>query len=537
VTGADDDPTDADPADAVPARSVWRRRLARAGRSRVVFVLWVVLVTLVAVPLLYRGSATVGPGTFEAHIGPGRTGRTEVAVPPLGAVSAPTHRAPVHLDFELHEVDVLEALDPDGRPGVEGIEAEVRADLPGAAKHLALLLAAVSAGVGLVAAACSPGRRSGWRLAAGVVIAPLTITALVAPAAIGFDAEQLEQNYELTGPLGSAQTLLQRVGSLQTRFGSVESRTQILSEKIAGLYSASISGDIARSDGEVVLLHVSDLHLNSVGLSLAQDLAENFQVDAVIDTGDITSFGFAPEAGFADLLDDFDVPYYLVAGNHDSEQVRADLAASDAVTLLDGQTVEIGDVKVLGVSDPTVTALRSIPKDEINRTYRQQFARTESLVESERPDLLMVHNPVQIRPVLGEVPVAAAGHLHQTELQVVDGTVITVVGSSGATGVGNLIVEADAPYRFELLRFVRGELVAVDQIELRGAAGDFVLNRRLISGDEPDTDVDGEDVTDIEVDEPSLERVERDDPSSLTSTTTSTTTSSGPTSSTTTTTP
>lgn len=501
-----------------------RARLRRAGRTKLAFALWVVVVTLVAVPFLYRGSAQVGPGTFEAHVSPGWTGRTEVAVPPLGAISASTHRAPVHLGFELREVDVLEALDPTGQPGIDGIEAEVRDDLPGAAVHLGLLLLAVSAGVGLLAAATFPGRRSGWRLLSGVAIAPVTIGVLVAPAAIGFDANQLEEHYELTGPLGSAQTLLQRVGSLDTRFGSVESRTQVLSEKIANLYSATITGEISRSDGEVVLLHVSDLHLNTIGLSLARDLARDFQADAVIDTGDITSFGFQPEAGFVELLEDFEVPYYVVAGNHDSEAVRADLAASGAVTLLDDDVVEIGDVKVLGVSDPTVTALRTIPKEEINRTYRAQFPRTERLVEAEQPDLLMVHNPVQIRPVLGKVPAAVAGHIHQTRLEVIDGTIVAVVGSSGATGVGNLIVEEDEPYRFELLRFVDGELVAVDQIELRGAGGDFVLNRRLIRGDEPDTDPDADDdVTGVEVEEPSREQVEADSPESLDAATSTTT--------------
>jgi Icc-related predicted phosphoesterase len=506
------------PDDGSSARPAALRWVVRAARTRTAFVLWVVLVTLVLVPLLFRGAASVGPGTFEAHVGPALRGTTLVDVPPIGSIQAPTHRAPVQLGFELREVDVLDALDPANRPGIDGIEAEVRDDLPGAVRSLGLQLAGVSGFIGLVAAGCFPGRRTWWRLAAGVGLSLATVTVLVAPAAIGFDAEEFETNYELSGPLGSAQTLLARVGSLQTRFGSVESRTQVLSEKIAGLYSSAISGDIARSDGEVVLLHVSDLHLNSVGLSLAKDLAKNFEVDAVIDTGDITSFGFEPEAAFVDLLADFDVPYYLVAGNHDSSSVRARLAAADGVTLLDDDVAEVGDVTILGVSDPTETALRTIPKDEINRTYRAQFPSTERLVAEHDPDLLMVHNPVQIRPVLGEAPAAAAGHVHTTSFEIIDGTAVAVVGSSGATGVGNLIVEADEPYRFELLRFVGGELVAVDQIELQGAGGDFVLHRLLVDRDAESVPAADDDITRNEVEEPSLEQVEAEDPDSLTST-------------------
>ncbi|MHB1139851.1 MAG: hypothetical protein ACYC2O_12920, partial [Microthrixaceae bacterium] len=121
------------------------RRIARLARTPVAFALWVVLVTLVLIPLLFRGSAAVGPGTFEAHVGPALRGNTLVDVPPIGSIQAPTHRAPVQLGFELREVDVLDALDPDSRPGVAGIEAEVRDDLPGAVRSLGLQLAGVTA--------------------------------------------------------------------------------------------------------------------------------------------------------------------------------------------------------------------------------------------------------------------------------------------------------------------------------------------------------------------------------------------------------
>ena len=199
--------------------------------------------------------------------------------------------------------------------------------------------------------------------------------------ALSFDPDAFVTEPELSGQLGSADQLLTRVGTLDTPFGSVGSRTKVLSERLAGLYSATVTDRIDRADGEVVLLHVSDLHLNSVGLSLARDLAESFGVDAVLDTGDITSFGFEPEAAFTEQLAGIDVPYYLVPGNHDSEAVRRRLAASDDVILLDDEAVDIDGVTVLGMADPTVTALRRIPRDELDETYRSQFSTTRQLVE------------------------------------------------------------------------------------------------------------------------------------------------------------
>ncbi|HTO00365.1 MAG TPA: metallophosphoesterase family protein [Microthrixaceae bacterium] len=519
----------ADPAQHDGASNVRESRFSRLSAalsgSRIAFTIWVVAVTLILVPLVFRSEAKLGPGTFSASISPAMRGTTQLGVPPLGSLSANTHSAPVRLNFELREVDLLDAIDPLNKPGIEGIEAEVRDDLGQALVHMALVLGGVSILVGLGAAAVFPGRRSIGRLGAGALIAPLVVTALVAPAAWGFDAEKLEKSPELNGPLGSAQTLFAKVGSLDTRFGSVSSRTEVLAAKITGLYSAATTSEISRSDGEVALLHVSDLHLNSVGLALARDLANRFGVDAVIDTGDITSFGFEPEATFVETLDGFSMPYYLVAGNHDSEGVRRQLAQSDAVTYLDGETAQVGDVKILGIGDPTVTALRTIPKDRLDRTYRAQFKSTEELVRREKPDLLMVHNPVQLKPVLGKVPAAAAGHLHQTKLEVIDGTVVAIVGSSGATGLGDLLVEADAPYRFEILRFQNGELVAVDEITLNGAAGDFTLQRRLIETEAADT---ADQLPDSGPGEPSLEQMEAENPEALDAVTSTTTSSSTP---------
>ena len=509
--------------DAAGVRVRLRRLVAWAGRSKIAFTLWVLVCTLVVVPLVYNPTVQLGPGTVDASFVPSVHGRTTLGVPPVGAVRASTHVAPVELRLDLKEVDVLDAIGPrDGQAPVDIddpvpiIEAEIRDDLGGALTKLAVTMALLSVAVGVAAAAAFPGRRSLRRVLAGAGIAPLSIAVLLVPAALTYDADQFEQSPELVGQLGSARELMASVGSLETRFGSVDSRVKVLSGKIASLYSTALTGDIERSEGEVVLLHVSDLHLNTIGLALARDLAADFEVDAVLDTGDITSFGFEPETAFLELFDDFDVPYYLVAGNHDSARVRATLARNEHVTLLDDEVVEIEGIKVLGVEDPTDTALRKIPREEIDETYRGQFPSTRRLVERDEPDLLMVHNPVQARPVYGEVDTVVAGHVHTTRLEVVDGTVVAIVGSSGATGVGDLLTEGDNPYHFELLRYVDRKLVAIDQITLQGADGDFVLNRILLRGDLEDTT---DDVSDDGAYEPSLEEMRELDPDSITTTT------------------
>lgn len=81
------------------------------------------------------------------------------------------------------------------------------------------------------------------------------------------------------------------------------------------LYAAGQTGGVS---GESLVLHVSDIHSNPLGLELAFRLAESFEVDAVLDTGDLTSFGLPIEASIIELIADLDIPYLWVPSNHDS---------------------------------------------------------------------------------------------------------------------------------------------------------------------------------------------------------------------------
>jgi predicted phosphodiesterase len=492
-----------------PAQGPWRRRWERFTSSRWGIAAWVLVATLVAVPLLYQSSARLGPGTVAASLRPALSGGTELSLPPVGSIDAPTHRAPVRFAIELREVDVLDTISSSDGDGdlAAALEEEIRSDLGGAVARLIGQLLVVAAVVGVVAAGCFPGRRSLRRVAGAAAFAPAVVLVLVAPAVIGFDVQAFRESPTFSGPLASADQLLSRVGSLETRFGSVDSRAKVISERLAGLYSSTVNDQIARSDGQVTLLHVSDLHLNAVGMALARNLAEQFDVDAVVDTGDITSFGFAPESEFLDQLDGFEVPYVVVAGNHDSQEIRDQLAVDDRVVYLDDDSIEVAGLTISGIEDPTQTALRRIPADELRATYEAQAPQIRALVRRTDPDLLLLHNPVMATPAVGKVPVVASGHIHRSRFEIADGTVLTVVGSSGANGLDNLFVDRDAPYEFQLLRFEGRRLVAVDTVRVASGDGSFELSRRLVS----DEDRDASRGVSSSTDEPELESPSRED--------------------------
>jgi predicted phosphodiesterase len=274
-------------------------------------------------------------------------------------------------------------------------------------------------------------------------------------------------------------------------------------------------------DDEVVILHISDLHLNPIGAQLARRLAESFDVDAVVDTGDTTSFGTRFEGPYAELLANFPVPYLYVAGNHDSMPNRAAIKATPGITALDRTAVDVKGIKIVGFDDPIITTVEDVPIGQREDRELAAAPALKSLVQRERPDVVAVHNPVILQPIVGHVPLAIAGHQHHFELGARKGTIVSLVGSTGATGLGSLLVDADLPASADVLRFRQGKLVAIDRLEVIGTNGDLTVERHTITAD--DRQGDTADFIGSDVDE-AVTPATVEAPSSTTTATTTTTT-------------
>lgn len=447
-------------------------------------VIAIAAITLAVAPPLSSSTSDVGVGRVELGFRPATSGATLVDLPPLGSVGAPTHPGPVQVRLELKSLDVNRLVDDTGRTDLGKVADDIRADLPAAVRVAVLRLAVVATAVGAVAGAAVWSRR--WRpVLAGAGIGLVTALALMASALPGFDAKGFD-DVAVKGSLSSGSQLLASITSNPS--SGVGRRIDSLAERVAGLYSATLSDDVDATAGTTVILHISDVHLNPVGIQLARRLAEAFDVDAVLDTGDTTSFGTPFEGSFADLVADFPVPYLFVGGNHDSIPNRAAITAAPGVESIHGRIRTIRGVRILGFDDPVVTTTRHVPRDEQRRIELAASSQLAALTSQLEPDLVAVHNPLILREVVGRVPVAVAGHTHRFEMGASDGTLVAVVGSTGATGLGSLLTEDDLPYAAQLLRFDRGRLVAVDRIEVVGTGGDLEVRRRAIR----DADFDGE---------------------------------------------
>ena len=99
-----------------------------------------------------------------------------------------------------------------------------------------------------------------------------------------------------TGLLVNANSLIGSAQDIVARFDAYRASLEDLVANVGTLYSTiSALPAPGGADDSVTLLHVSDLHLAPSGFDLMRQVVDQFRVDAVLDTGDITDWGSAPE--------------------------------------------------------------------------------------------------------------------------------------------------------------------------------------------------------------------------------------------------
>ena len=432
---------------------------------------------LLALALAPPPHRAAGPGELSLRAVPSRAGTSALALPPFGEVTASTHRVPMRFEVRIDRIDLtalehtLSSADP---------EATLRDDVESAIVPLlraaALRSIVVATLGGLVAVALLP-RRAPHRFLVGGGSAALVVTTLLVGSWATYDATAF-RNVRFVGPLERAPALLQAAQRDVGDLSQVRDRVQVLSRQVSRMYAAVESKPVT---GTTAILHVSDIHSNPLGVEVVQQLATAFDVDAVLDTGDLTSFGNPLESRITSLVDDIEVPYLFVPGNHDATATRMRIAATPGVKLLDGTIARVHGVRILGVADPTFTATNETSTKQGNEARIADAPRVAQLVRTTRPDVLAVHDERHASDCYGEVPVIVSGHLHRRRDRTIDGTRALVVGSTGATGLGAFTVDTGRPYEAEVLRFDGSDLVAIDYVRLDGVTGEFSVQRRLVT--------------------------------------------------------
>jgi predicted phosphodiesterase len=431
-----------------------------------------------------RTQVTLGP--FQVQVGSQfGPGVTEVALPPLGHLTADTHTAPLRFTFTLQDVHAGKLSDLIRDGGVDAVVASVQ---QGLASHLAALALRLI-GVALAGSVALSGivYRREWRLIAVATAAALLVTGGSELAARATYQVAAFQRPAFSGSLALAEQL---IGPVRTAAGRIEAFRDQLGEVVAGaarVYSSIPTNPVGAPD-EIRVLHISDIHLSPLGMEFAQRLATGFDVDFVLDTGDITSFGLPPEALILGAIPDFKRPYVFVRGNHDSIALQEAVAKIPGAIVLDGSVRDINGITVYGRGDPVFTPDRRSLLDS------EQFATAEraagaliadDLSRLERPpDIVAVHDDRMAEAVAGTVPLVVSGHFHQQSARVEGGTLFLRVGSTGGAGATVFTQTGGVPLSAEILHFRPGSppvLIAYDLIFQSPETGSLTLERHLVS--------------------------------------------------------
>ncbi len=465
-----------------PGKWPRRRTIASLG---VAFVVGAV-VAIAALPL-GRVAGGVGPGRVSLVVRWEPGGGTALVVPPLGRVAVGTHRAPLRLQARIESID-LDAVQRLAEHDVtsEAIERRLRVDLGPLVRRLLLRTAIVVLVAGAVTGAVL-GRRH-WRyVVAGVMGALVVVGALGVWTWRAYDVDAFAEP-KYSGALERAPDVL---AAIKRDFGDlqgVRDRVRTLSAQVNGLFAVSASSAATPPDNQVRILHISDIHSNPLGLEIARDLAERFEVAAVLDTGDLTSFGFPVESRIGRLVEQFPVPYYFVPGNHDSPANRRALAQASNLTEIDGRVVDVDGVRILGASDPGFTADNETSNEEMRRRRDAKAPAVGRQVARQQPDVLAVANLRLAAEAVGDVPLVLSGDVHRRTSKEEDGTLVLTVGSTGATGLGSFTVDTGRPYEAEVLTFDDGRLASLDYISMEGLGGNFTVDRHVYQAPEAPAD-------------------------------------------------
>lgn len=442
---------------------------------------------IVGILLVPATRADVGPLNASVHLRPSLQSETAILLPPVGEVIFDTHWAPVRIEARVQGVDIAEAEE---LLYSDAALAELETTAPEALTGAAARNAAANAAFAAAGAALAVGltfRRVRRALAAGGS-AVAVVGVSVAVTSVTFKPDALYQP-KFDGLLTQA-TYIADVG--QGTLADYQGYRAILAEfvgQVSALYIAADSVPVGMGDSELItVLHVSDIHDNPQAFDVIEQLDSQFEIDAVIDTGDIVSWGTPFEHDLLSAIGRLDVPYVYVTGNHDGGPTAAAVDANPNTIVLENEVTEVAGLRIAGIGDPRFAADDDSDaggwqegKDAVAAAGFQlgdTITEHDAANPEEPVDLALLHDPTQPEGLEGRVPLVLSGHMHSSSVELdVDGsgTDWMIVGSTGgalASGGVQPVLEGEDPLELtaRMLHFdaETRRLVAYDDIVMGG---------------------------------------------------------------------
>jgi len=412
-------------------------------------------------------------------------GYTEINVPPLGTIRARTHQMPLMFQIRLKNIN-LEQLDTMVTlQGAGSIFTDIQEILRQQVLSfiLRILMVAFLGGLGAGFLFSHSFKKS---LLAGLS-GLLAFSILLGSAVLTYDETAFSEP-EFEGIVEAAPWLMGVAEDALVAVQGLDAKLQIVTENLMVLFESlyHLEGGGGSVDGDIKLLHVSDIHNNPIGVSLAKQVATSFEVDIVIDTGDLTDYGTPIEADLLRNIEEIGLPWVFVPGNHDSPAVVQTMSQLSNVTVLLEDIVyfEDFDLTFAGMGDPAAqsSAMAVRPREE----YQAIAARLRDQIElsEHKPSVIISHHPFAVEEFTDLEVLLLHGHAHQVDIHFEGNSVMVDAGTTGGAGIRGLMTRDEMPYTMVLLHLNRVEdgvlATAADVITVNQLNAGFVLERHRL---------------------------------------------------------
>lgn len=451
----------------------------------------------------FHQERSLSVGEIHLSVDPGHRGALDVYVPLVDwGVRFEAVRLPARLRVDLRTVDraAVARVAGGGTLDVHDVRVEARDAIAAYLRALVAVVFTCALVVGLLVAFAirggpGPRLRVTTATAAGTALAGALAIALLLPPRGPIDRPQ----YYAHGP--DLPRALQALEAVQRSGAAIDEE---LDSQLVGLARLVVApGRRATLAGRPTVTVASDLHNNALVLST---LAQTAGDGPLLFVGDLTDRGSPVEASVTEGIVHSGHPFVFVTGNHDSDALARRLAREGAIVLTqrgrlraDGgfgaTVVHVGGLRVAGYADPFERRRRDGFADRYDRapTPAQQAAFSAWLhTILDRVDVVMVHEPALIDPVLRELRarppehplVFLVGHTHRADLRRFGTVTVLNPGSVGAGGTGNL-TEKTAIGIGRLVYDIRPSFVprAADLISIDPGSGSATARRDRL--DEP----------------------------------------------------
>lgn len=437
--------------------------------------------------LVVAGAQTTDMGPFQVRLeGAFGSGQTVVALPPFGHIAADTHTAPLRLEATLQNVDVQGLSDTiEGMPTAE-LASQVEAEARSSVRPFALRVLGVTA-AGALVLALLVYRRDPRKIGVAVGAAVLLVGGSEVAAWQTYRPDAFAEP-TFSGSLELAPQLVGPVREVTQRIDEFRAELERIVDGAVRTYTALEPDGTGKGD-EVRVLHISDIHLSPLGTDFATKIARGFDVDLVVDTGDLTSYGTTAEQVILSEVSRFDLPYVFVRGNHDSMDLQRAMRDIPNAIALDGRATRVEGLLIYGLGHPAFTEDKTadLEHPEVVAKARGASARILDDLEgmTRSPDVVAVHDDRMAEDLAGRVPLVISGHFHDPLTAIRQGTLYLRVGSTGGAGVNIFSEEGGVPLSAQILTFrtsdTGSELVAYDRIEQSPTSGSLTVRRHRVS--------------------------------------------------------